>query len=326
MRKLGIKFLPLIAALLLIAFSFAPSGKFSASADDSLQEVKVVSVAQPCVREISGGQIYQIIFKVYFDKDITFINYKHLAMPVSALRTTVTESNGWANPHLSLGAIDFLNENGILESINDCVYFNGKKARWYEQNIDNFGCAIHVGEQGVNNSMDVQFSSDHFNNAFSLRRELDENYEFTFKAGLKLPAGVIVAEDSTWTFLSKDRIFVEVPADANPSDAGFKANYNGKAITADDNVVTVDKNSFSLDNLYVKTNNPKAVYSTTLSENQKEITVTCVSEDKTQTETLKIAVNYAVATADGCSSGIGFAGVFPLAALLTVFAIRRNKR
>ena len=315
----------LFAVLLSLAFIMPESAE--AKADTETFEygaLKVVSIAPPTLRGVNGS-LNHFIFSVYFDKDITFANYKHMARKPEDLRVTI----GWANPEMTEEAIDFFEQNGILSSINDCIYFNGKSVREY-QKINFDACMIHLGDLGVNNCMNIEFGS----NYVPLRKELDESYEFSFKAGLKLPSGVVLSEDSDWKFVLSDRTFEKADLNADKSDAGFIVNYNGKTITKDDNVFTVtDKNAFSPDNLYIKPNNGKATVTvektfTELKEGLNYILITCTSENRKTTEDMQLVIKLVEESKSqngGCSSGIscgaGLSGV-----LLAAFIISRRKK
>ncbi len=325
--KKTIKVLTSLFAVLLLAAFVAPQNA-AAKADTETFEygaVNVVSIAPPTIREVNSS-LNHFIFTVYFDGEITIANYKHMARRPEDLRATI----GWANPEMTEEAIDFFEQNGIISSINDCIYFNGKSVREY-QKINFDACMIHLGDLGVNNCMNIEFGS----NYVPLRKELDESYEFSFKAGLKLPSGVILAEDSDWKFSLSDRTFEKVDTKADKSDAGFIVNYNGKAITKGDNIFTVtDKKSFSLDNLYIKPNNGKATVTVEqtfeeLKEGLNYILITCTSENGKKTEDLQLVIKLtggeSSSQSSGCSSGISYGLGIPCV-LFAAFIIRRKKR
>ncbi|MBP5467013.1 MAG: hypothetical protein J6Y43_05580 [Clostridia bacterium] len=325
MRKNTIFLTPLIIIALCLIISVMPYARRHVVADESFVygEVDVVSIAPPTVREVNAS-LKHFIFSVYFDGDITFANYKHMARKAEDLKITI----GWANPNITEEAIDFFDENGILASINDCIYFNGKSVREY-QRINFDACMIHLGDLGVNNCMNIEFGS----NYVPLSDNLDESYTFSFKAGLKLPSGVMLKSDSDWKFMLSDRTFEKKDDSVDASNADFTVNYNGKVLTGEDNLVVItDKNDFSFDKLYIKPQNVDAEITVEktfdeLKEGFNYAFISCTSENGRTTKDLQVVFKYVSGekNSGGCSSGIssgfGLSGM-----LLAALFIRRKKK
>ena len=324
-KKHGVFLLPILAIVLLLAFIAAPNKVEKAGADEfEYGQVDVVSIAPPTIREVVSGSLYHFIFVVYFDGDITYANYKHMARNPADLEATI----GWANPEITKEAIEFFDENGIISSINDCIYFNGKSVREYEKiNFD--ACMIHLGDLGVNNSMNIEFGS----NYVPLRQELDESYTFSFKAGLKLPSGVVLKSDSEWKFVLSDRTFQKADKSVDASDVGFTVNYNGRILTKTDNLVTVsDKKDFDIGKLYVKPNNLNATISVEktfdeLVEGYNYLLISCISENGAKiSDDFQVVIKYLgenTSGKKGCSSGISSGICIPLI-LAAIAQVRRK--
>ena len=326
--KKSTKVLTFLSAILLCAaFVFPLAVKANADEEFAYGEVDVVSIAPPYVREVNAT-LNHYIFTVYFDGDITYANYKHIAASASFLKGSI----GHNNPALTAEAVDFFDQNGVIKSIRENIYFNGKSVDEYNDATKgiNTACMIHLGDLGVNNCMNIEFGSDFV----PLSKNLDESYEFEFKAGLKLPSGVVLKNDSVWKYSLSDKTFERVGDTADASDAGFIINYNGKAITSDNNVFTVySKDGFSMDNLYIRPNNYNATVTIEKTFEELEaglnyILITCTSENGKKTNDMQLVIRYAADTTEksaGCGAGISHgAGVIFLA--ISALILRRKAR
>ena len=312
--------------MIVFAFIATPKTDNRVKADEfTYKEVDVVSIAPPTLREVFGGQFYHVIFVVYFDADITYANYKHMARRPNRLKETIGE----ANPAITEEAIDFFDQNGIINSINDCVYFNGKSIREYQaMNVD--ACMVHLGEEGVNNAMNIEFGT----NIVHLSTDLDESYEISFKAGLKLPSGVMLEKDSDWKFMLSDRTFVRKDLSITAANTEFDVNYDGRVLTKTDNVITIkNKQDYSFDKFYIKPKNINSTITTETSFDKLQsglnyVFISCTAEDGFHKNELQVVIDYVgeeSSSGGGCSSGIssgfGVAGM-----LLAALFIRRKTK
>ena len=80
-------------------------------------EAECISIAPPFT--YSGTATAS--FQVCFNKDITSANYKHMAAGAKALKTF----SSYDIPNMTPAIIDSLDQSGVLDSLNDCIAFNG---------------------------------------------------------------------------------------------------------------------------------------------------------------------------------------------------------
>lgn len=151
-------------------------------------EVKCISVAPP----YSYSEYNNVSFQVFFDKDVTDVNYKHLAASASVLKTM----SKYDNPNMTHAIADSLERDGIIDSLNDCITFNGKSVREY-QKTSPLACMIMMGELGVTNSINIDFNGMV---ADAKIDDLDQTFEITLHEGLRFPSGVELKETVTWIY------------------------------------------------------------------------------------------------------------------------------
>lgn len=325
MRKLSIFLLPLTVFIACAAFVFAPYNLKTAKATeidyDAYDEVEIVSIAPPYYFETT----LSVVFKVYFSTYITHENYKHMAMSAKTLKDMIND-NQWANPDLTKEKIEFLDANGVMSSIRNCVYLNGKSVDDYQKKGGAFAVQTHMGEENVNICLQLEFGS-----STGLSKDLGDDYNFSFKSGLKFPSGVMLKKDSDWKFIKSDGVFEKIDDSINASNADFIINYDGKTITDTDNLITVtDKEDFSLSKLYVKPVNPNATVTVKpefdeLAKGTNYVLITCTSQNKTKNNVRQLVVKYVDEEKSGCSSSVS-TGSCALLALIPVLAIRRKRK
>ena len=173
------------------------------------ERVETISIAPP----FTYSSYNTASFQVFFDKDITGVNYKHLAAGAEVLKTFSKNDN----PNMTPAIIDSLDASGVLDSMNDCIAFNGKTVREWQQ-LSPLACMVQVGELGVNNSMNIDLNGGvpgakitDFNQAFT----------FTFYEGLKFPSGVELKETVTWRYNPETQTFALLEESAAPNETGF---------------------------------------------------------------------------------------------------------
>ena len=284
--------------------------------------VQCISIAPPFTYSI-----YQTAsFQVFFDKDITNVNYKHLAAGADALKTFSKRDT----PNMTPAIIDSLDESGVLDSMNDCIAFNGKTVREWQQ-LGPLACMIQVGELGVNNSMNIDFNGGV---PGSKIEDLNQPFTFTFYEGLKFPSGVELKETITWLYDPVTKTFNQV-LESEPDEAGFEVYYNGQKITKDNNLVTIfDKDAFSLDNLTVCANSASASVVIepqfeTLEKGYNYLLITVKAENKVDFEHLQIVFDLQqteLPVASGCSSAVSSVGCFAILGACGLVLTKRGKR
>ena len=244
-------------------------------------ETKCISIAPPFTYSNFGTASFQVCF----DTDITSTNYKHLAAGAAALKTFSKNDT----PNMTDAIIDSLDKSGVLDSINDCIAFNGKKIREWQQ-YSPIACMVQVGELGVNNSMNIDFNGSV---PEAKIYDLDQPFTFTLYEGLKFPSGVELKETVTWVYNPQTRTFSQVEA-SEPNETGFSVYYNGQKLTKENNLVTIyDKDAFSLDNLLVLTDSVSATLVIeqkfqTLEDGYNYVLITCKAENDIDFEYMQI--------------------------------------
>ena len=283
------------------------------------EKTECISIAPPFTYSIYDT----VSFQVFFDKDITSANYKHLAAGAEALKTFGRNDT----PNMTPAIIDSLDKSGVFDSMNDCIAFNGKKVREW-QKLSPLACMIQAGELGVNNSINIDLNGGVPGSKIT---DLNQPFTFTFYEGLKFPSGVELKETVTWVYNPTTRSFSQVETDGDSSAAGFALYYNGQEITKENNLVTIyDKAAFSLDNLFVI---PDGAYSMveiepqfeTLTDGYNYVLVTCKAENGVDFEYVQVVFDLQQMEADeGCSSAV--ASVGGLALLLAAGGVCLAKR
>ena len=242
---------------------------------------EIISIAPPFTYSVYETASFQ----VFFDKDITGVNYKHLAAGADVLKTFSRNDN----PNMTPAIIDSLDQSGVFDSMNDCIAFNGKTVREWQQ-LGPLACMIQVGELGVNNSMNIDFNGGIPGSKIT---DLNQAFTFTFYEGLKFPSGVELKETVTWVYNPQTRTFSQVEA-SEPNETGFSVYYNGQKLTKENNLVTIyDKDAFSLDNLLVLTDSVSATLVVeqkfqTLEDGYNYVLITCKAENDIDFEYMQI--------------------------------------
>ncbi len=266
-------------------------------------------------------------FQVFFNKDITHVNYKHLAAGATALKTFSKRDT----PNMTPAIIDSLDESGVLDSMNDCIAFNGKTVREWQQ-FGFLACMIQVGELGVNNSMNIDFNGGI---PGSRIEDFNQPFTFTFYEGLKFPSGVELKETVSWVYDPASKTFSKI-TESEPNETGFTAYYNGQKITKDNNLVTIfDKDTFSFDNLTIQANSVDATVVIepqfeTLEAGYNYVLVTVKAENEVDFEHLQIVFDLQqtepVVAATGCASALSSIGSFAILAACGLVLTKRSKR
>ena len=309
------------------AFANTPLNATMAAAEESQgyqwDSVETISIAPP----FTYSSYDNASFQVFFNKDITGVNYKHLAAGVEVLKTASRNDN----PNMTPAIIDSLDASGVLDSMNDCIAFNGKKVREWQQ-LSPLACMVQVGELGVNNSMNIDFNGSipgakitDFNQAFT----------FTFYEGLKFPSGVELKETVTWQYNPETQTFALIDEKPSPSETGFTVYYNGQEITKENNLVNIyDKAAFNLEYLSVETKSIAATVSIepqfeTLTEGYNYLLITVQAENKVNFAHLQVVFHLQQTEApdtSGCSSVTPCASVFAILSACGLAVVKRSKR
>ena len=285
------------------------------------ESVEIISIAPP----YTYSSYETASFQVFFDKDITGVNYKHLAAGAEALKTFSKNDN----PNMTAAIIDSLDESGVLDSMNDCIAFNGKTVREWQQ-FGPLACMIQVGELGVNNSMNIDFNGGVPGTKIT---DFNQAFTFTFYEGLKFPSGVELKETVTWVYNPHTQTF-SIVEESEKDEAGFSVYYNGQKITKENNLVTIyDKAAFSFDNLSIYTESIHASVKIEakfdeLVAGYNYVLVTVTAENKVDFEHLQIVFDLqqtVVEEASGCSSSASvMSGTIALLAC-GIFLKKRSK-
>ena len=171
--------------------------------------VEIISIAPPFTYSVYETASFQ----VFFDKDITGVNYKHLAAGADVLKTFSRNDN----PNMTPAIIDSLEESGVLDSMNDCIAFNGKTVREWQQ-LGPLACMVQVGELGVNNSMNIDFNGGVPGSKIT---DLNQEFTFTFYEGLKFPSGVELKETVTWKYDPAKKLFSVIAPMYQDQNGGY---------------------------------------------------------------------------------------------------------
>ena len=288
------------------------------------ESVETISIAPP----YTYSSYQTASFQVFFDKDITGVNYKHLAAGADVLKTFSRNDN----PNMTVAIIDSLDESGVLDSINDCIAFNGKTVREWQQ-LSPLACMVQVGELGVNNSMNIDFNGGVPGSKIT---DFNQVFTFTFYEGLKFPSGVELKETITWKYNPETQTFSKVATDDAPDKASFTVYYNGQKITKDNNLVTIyDKNAFSLDYLSVYTESVGATVTIepkfeTLASGYNYLLVTVEAENRVAFEHLQVVFDLqqteAPTTGSGCASTVSLMSCWVLLPACAFIVTKRSKR
>ena len=265
-------------------------------------------------------------FQVCFNKDITSANYKHMAAGAKVLKTFSV----YDRPNMTEAIIDSLDASGVLDSLNDYIAFNGKKVREWQQ-AGPLACMIHMGELGVNNSMNIDFNGDMSETKIT---DFEQPFTFTFYKGLKFPSGVELKETVTWRYNPQLQTFSQVE-ESEANDAGMSVYYNGQKLTKENNLVTIyDKESFSFDNLLVQTDSVFATVEIqpqfeTLEEGYNYLLITCKAENNVDFEKLQVVFDLQQAEgpkSSGCGSVVSSVSCLMTVLSCGVFVMKRSKQ
>ena len=287
------------------------------------QSVEIISIAPP----FTYSSYETTSFQVYFDKDITGVNYKHLAAGADVLKTF----NRNDNPNMTSAMIDNLDQSGVLDSMNDCIAFNGKKVREWQQ-LSPLACMIQVGELGVNNSMNIDLNGGVPGSKIT---DLNQVFTFTFFKGLKFPSGVELKETVTWEYDPAKKTFSMVSEEEKSDATAFSVYYNGQELTKENNLVTIyDKKAFSLEYFFVYAESASATVEIqpqfeTLSDGYNYVLVTVTSKNRVDFEHLQVVFDLQQVeekTGSGCSSTVSLFGSFALLPVCLFVLIKRSKR
>ena len=284
--------------------------------------VETISIAPP----FTYSSYQTVSFQVFFDKDITGVNYKHLAAGAEVLKTFTKNDN----PNMTPAIIDSLDASGVLDSMNDCIAFNGKTVREWQQ-LGPLACMVQVGELGVNNSMNIDLNGGVPGSKIT---DLNQAFTFTFYEGLKFPSGVELKETITWRYDPETQTFNTVADDTAANDAGFSVYYNGQQITKDNNLVTVyDKSAFTLNYLSVYTESVGATVTIepqfeNLTDGYNYLLITVTAKNRVDFEHLQVVfdLQQVEEKSSGCASSTAFVSVFAMLPLCGVALVKRSKQ
>ena len=285
--------------------------------------VEIISIAPP----FTYSSYETASFQVFFDKDITGVNYKHLAAGAAVLKTF----NRNDNPNMSPAIIDSLDASGVLDSVNDCIAFNGKTVREW-QKLGPLACMVQVGELGVNNSMNIDLNGGVPGAKIT---DFNQPFTFTFYEGLKFPSGVEVKETVTWQYNPDTQTFSRLEVEAEPNETEFTVYYNGQEITKENNLVTIyDKAAFNLDFLTVETASVRATVEIDpkfedLADGYNYLLIVVQAENRIDFEHLQIVFDLQQTECleeKGCSSVTPCVGVFAILSACGLAFVKRSER
>ena len=294
-----------------------------AEKDYEWKGTEIISIAPPFTYSVYETASFQ----VFFDKDITGVNYKHLAAGADVLKTFSRNDN----PNMTPAIIDSLDQSGVFDSMNDCIAFNGKTVREWQQ-LGPLACMIQVGELGVNNSMNIDFNGGIPGSKIT---DFNQAFTFTFYEGLKFPSGVELKETVTWKYDPAAKTFAMVAAEGAADEAGFSVYYNGQKITKEDNLVTIyDRKAFSLDYLTVYAENYEANVTIepqfeSLSDGYNYLLITVKAKNKVDFEHLQIVFDLQqveLPAEEGCSSTVSLWGGLALIPALALVCAKRSEK
>ena len=306
----------------------APETLSTAAAEEAQgyewESVDIISIAPPFTYSIYNTASFQ----VYFDKDITGVNYKHLAAGADVLKTFSKNDN----PNMTPAIIDSLDASGVLDSMNDCIAFNGKTVREWQQ-LSPLACMVQVGELGVNNSMNIDLNGGVPGSKIT---DFNQAFTFTFYEGLKFPSGVEIKETVTWRYNPDTQTFAKVEEEASPDETGFTVYYNGQKITKENNLITIyDKDAFNLDFLSIETESVRATVTMDrrfeeLADGYNYLLITVQAENRVDVERLQVVFDLqqskGSADGNGCSSMASCASVFAVLTACGLVLVKRSKR
>ncbi len=283
MKRKVEKTIVLVAVIMTLCCSLGHVSSTYAKEDTyEWSEVNCISIAPPY--KYVGYD--NVAFQVFFDKDVTDVNYKHLAASASVLKTM----DKYNNPNMTARIADSLEKDGIIDSVNDCITFNRKKVREW-QKTSPLACMVAMGELGANNSITIEFNGSIDDVKIE---DLNQKFVITLHKGLKFPTGVEIKEDVTWEYDPVLKQFSQLPNTADANESGFSVFYNGQEVTATDNTVALyGKEAFSLNNLKVYPKSSSSEYSVEpmfeeISEGQNYLLVTCTAANKYDSSQLQI--------------------------------------
>lgn len=248
------------------------------------QSVECIGVSPP----YKYGDYDNVSFELYFDKQITSVNYKHLAASAQVLKTM----SRWDNPNTTPEIIDNLENTGVLASMNDCIAFNGKTVRELQKSSQ-LAVMVLLGELGANNKMNIDFNGAVDDVKID---NLDAAFEITLYKGLRFPSGVELKETVSWKYDYKTRKFKKINLESDSSDASFSAYYNGNKLTKGNNLVTVYQKDYKEALLSIFPESQSATYTVEpqfekMHEGYNYLIVTCVAGDKVTRNSLQIVLN-----------------------------------
>ena len=323
-NKRLLKWLRVLAVVLCLALTCGLNFTSAFASEEKYEwhSVECIAIAPPYTYAQGTAS-----FQVCFDKDVTSVNYKHLAAGATALKTF----SRYDVPNMTYQTIDSLDASGVLDSINDCIAFNGVKIREL-QKLSPLAVMVHVGELGANNTMNIDF-----NGSISEVKIVDFNqsFTFTFYEGLKFPSGVEVKQTVSWVYNPETRTFSQIPNENDPKNCEFSVFYNGQQITKDDNLVVIyDEDAFSFDNLSVKSSSPTATIEIepqfeTLNSGYNYVLITCRAENNVDFKHLQVVFDLQQVEEEidgGCNGAITSGGFGGLIFALGAFLIKRSKR
>ena len=286
------------------------------------ERVESISIAPP----FTYSSYETVSFQVFFDKDITGVNYKHLAAGAEVLKTF----NKNDNPNMTHAIIDSLDASGVLDSMNDCIAFNGKTVREWQQ-LSPLACMVQVGELGVNNSMNIDLNGGVPGSKIT---DLHQAFTFTFYEGLKFPSGIELKETVTWQYDPETQTFDKIVDDTAPNEAGFSVYYNGQEITKDNNLVTVyDKAAFNLNYLSVYTESVGATVTIEpqfedLADGYNYLLITVRAKNRVDFEHLQVVfdLQQVEEQSSGCASSTAYLSAVAMLPLCSLAFVKRSKR
>ena len=291
--------------------------------DYEWQSVEIISIAPPFTYSVYETASFQ----VFFDKDITGVNYKHLAAGADVLKTFSRNDN----PNMTPAIIDSLDASGVLDSMNDCIAFNGKTVREWQQ-LGPLACMVQVGELGVNNSMNIDFNGGVPGSKIT---DLNQEFTFTFYEGLKFPSGVQLKETVTWKYDPAKKTFNVLEEENATDETAFSVYYNGQKITKENNLVTIyDKKAFNLEYLSVYAESVGATVEVapqfeSLSNGYNYLVITVTAKNKVDFEHLQVVFDLQQVeeeTKSGCSSTVSLCSGLTLLPACVWILTKRSKR
>ena len=285
-------------------------------------KVGVTSLREPYM----DGKV--AVFIVYFDQNITDYVMNYFISPY----TFTAQSGLWDGPS---SLLEDMSNHGIRMSVAQNILFNGVSL--YD---------IMNAETAKDTAIIVRPAADNYNSiliAFDQNHDcsiddLNQEFTFTFKEGMKTPKYQMLDRDYTFVYDPATKTWTEKVEIPTTSDAGIgKVFYNGNLLTPGSALsLAIDAEEFDERNFYVATNDPNAKLEwsyapVALGENVFTLKVTASDGVAVSTHTFSMVLQGRTDPPDGSTGlviGLSVGGgvlVLAAAAAVTFILLKRRK-